>query len=155
MLIILFCYVCIFVKLRQKLKQKKERLQFKNIEMVALDESKEINSQARNVNESSWNTIKQWVKQKSFIYQVHSKSDFILILLKISWKDIWKGFHVVNFGSIIICRTRIPLQTHIQEKQVTHFYIMVVRMGHSRDQDHPLCHHQGQFTMLVLLNLEP
>ena len=87
MLIILFCYVCIFVKLRQKLKQKKERLQFKNIEMVALDESKEINSQARNVNESSWNTIKQWVKQKSFIYQVHSKSDFILILLKISWKD--------------------------------------------------------------------
>ena len=79
MLIILFCYVCIFVKLRQKLKQKKERLQFKNIEMVALDESKEINSQARNVNESSWNTIKQWVKQKSFIYQVHSiyKLDFI------------------------------------------------------------------------------
>ena len=71
MLIILFCYVCIFVKLRQKLKQKKARLQFKNIEMVALDESKEINPQARNVNESSWNTIKQWVKQKSFIYQVH------------------------------------------------------------------------------------
>ena len=79
MLIILFCYVCIFVKLRQKLKQKKARLQFKNIEMVALDESKEINPQARNVNDSSWNTIKQWVKQKSFIYQVHSisKSDFI------------------------------------------------------------------------------
>ena len=47
--------------------------------MVALDESKEINPQARNVNDSSWNTIKQWVKQKSFIYQVHSisKSDFI------------------------------------------------------------------------------
>ena len=45
--------------------------------MVALDESIEINSQARNVNESSWNTIKQWVKQKSFIYQVLSKSDFI------------------------------------------------------------------------------
>ena len=40
--------------------------------MVTLDESKEINPQARNVNESSWNTIKQWVKQKSFIYQVHT-----------------------------------------------------------------------------------
>ena len=42
--------------------------------MVALDESKEINPQARNVNDSSWNTIKQWVKQKSFIYQVHTVS---------------------------------------------------------------------------------
>ena len=62
--------------------------------MVALDESKEINSQTRNVNESSWNTIKQWVKQKSFIYQVLSKSDVTisLILLKISWKDIKKDF---------------------------------------------------------------
>ena len=59
------------------------------------------------------------------------------------------------FAFLIFCRTRIPLQTHIQEKQVTHFYIMVVRMGQLQDRDHPLCPHQGQFTLLVLLNLEP
>ena len=66
---LLFSYLCIFIKLREKLRKKREsRAKAKNIEMVILDSPEDM-VQSPNLNRSSWSVIKNWVKQKSFRYE--------------------------------------------------------------------------------------
>ena len=61
--------MCIFVKLREKLRKKKEsRAKARNIEMVILDSPEDM-PQSPTLNKSSWKVIKSWVKQKSFHYE--------------------------------------------------------------------------------------
>ena len=66
---LLLSYLCIFIKLREKLRKKREsRARAKNIEMVILDSPEEM-VQTPNLNKSSWSVIKNWVQQKSFRYE--------------------------------------------------------------------------------------
>lgn len=61
--------MCIFMKLREKLRKKREsRAKARNIEMVILDSPEEM-PQSATLNKSTWKVIKSWVKQKSFRYE--------------------------------------------------------------------------------------
>ena len=69
--LIMFSYFCIFFKLRQKMRKKKESVaSVKHIEMVMLDEDLDQVPKLANLDQKSWKTVKNWVKQRSFFYTV-------------------------------------------------------------------------------------
>ena len=108
--IIVFSYVCIYLKLLAKIRKKKESVySAKNIEMVILDDPKEMNPQTNNINDTTWNAVKQWVKQRSFHYQVLKNIMMVFfclfllltyINLKILAFFVPKSFHHYLFSKI-------------------------------------------------------
>lgn len=65
--LIVFCYSCIFKKLLEKLKKKRQsRANARNIEMIVLDDPQ---NEAGVLTSSSWNVVRDWIRQKSFYYE--------------------------------------------------------------------------------------